>query len=90
VEAVFGASVGLFQYAVPNLVAVGIIIGLVMYTDIYKIHVFIFAFICLLVLIAFLSSLHLALFLGKVSKEHSNFYKDFVELYLEKKEQTND
>lgn len=92
IEKVFNAGVALFQYALPTILAISILVLLNSKLGAYEKHPTLFIFISTLVVISLFSSLYLAYFLSIVHKEHSIFYKQYVEKFFydnEKEENEN-
>jgi hypothetical protein len=84
IEKTFNAGIALFQYALPIILAISILIVLYYNTSAFDRFPVFYIFITILVAIAFFSSLYLAYFLSIVNKEHTKFYIDSVEPFINK------
>lgn len=82
IEKIFSGGVAIFQYVLPNFLAILILIILNSKCNACEGYPFLFTFVCILVGIAICSTLYLAYFVSIVNKEHTEFYKDHVEKYF--------
>lgn len=86
IEKVFNAGVALFQYALPTIIAISILILLNNKLSVYNKFPTLYIFICILIGISFLSSLYLVYILSIVHKQHTMFYKKHVVKFFNKYE----
>lgn len=90
IEKIFNAGVALFQYALPIILAISILILLNTKLSAYDKYPTLFIFISVLVGISCISSLYLAYFLSIVNKEHTIFYNDYVKKFFDQNEKLED
>ena len=82
-EKLFSASIGIFQYAIPNLLALTIIIVIANKTPIIKDYTFLYIIIAILVGLSILSSIYLGFFVSIINKEHGAHYHKYVRKFLD-------
>lgn len=82
-EKLFSASIGIFQYAIPNILALTIIIVLANKTPIIKDFTLLYILIAILVGLSILSSIYLGFFVSIINREHGAHYQKYVRKFLD-------
>ena len=78
-------TVGMFQYAFPNLFSLFLLIYLAIKYNAVNNYPFLFSLSTFSLLISFLSALFFILFLSKVAKEHTKYFNETVIPYIKQK-----